>query len=108
MYGLPKGRRALVVPGKTYEYLASGRPLLAAVPEGDARDFVRAARAGHVVDPTDVGGLAEALEQALTDGSVPSRKLSPMVTRFQRRVLTQALASVLVEAALERRSVEGH
>ena len=39
MQDLPAGTRAGLVPGKTYEYLASGRPILAAVPEGDARIY---------------------------------------------------------------------
>ena len=44
MHDLPKGARATIVPGKTYEYLASGRPILAAVPDGDARDLLDACR----------------------------------------------------------------
>lgn len=98
MYALPDGRRARIVPGKTYEYLASGRPILAAVPEGDARDFVLAAEAGEVVKPNDVQGLAGALERALKRGPVPSGKRSPAVTRFERRALTAQLAQVLTEA----------
>src|SRR5206468_2661906 len=43
MHNLPEGRRASIVPGKTYEYLASGTPMLAAVPDGDARDILIAA-----------------------------------------------------------------
>src|SRR5262249_43094498 len=33
MQNLPVGTRATIVPGKTYEYLASGAPILAAVPD---------------------------------------------------------------------------
>jgi hypothetical protein len=44
MHNLAPGHRARIVPGKTYEYLASGRPILAAVPDGDARDLL--ARSG--------------------------------------------------------------
>ena len=34
MHDLAPGTRAGLVPGKTYEYLGSGRPILAAVPDG--------------------------------------------------------------------------
>ena len=44
MQNLPAGTRATIVPGKTYEYLASGTPILAAVPDGDARDILELAR----------------------------------------------------------------
>ena len=37
------GVRATIVPGKTYEYLASGTTILGAVPEGDARDILEEA-----------------------------------------------------------------
>ena len=98
MHALPKGRRARIVPGKTYEYLASGRPILAAVPEGDARDFVVAADAGEITDPTSVQGMANVIQLALERGSAPRRELSPEVTRFERRVLTEQLARVLTDA----------
>ena len=42
-----------VVPGKTYEYLASGRPILALVPPGDAADIVREMGAGTVATEAD-------------------------------------------------------
>lgn len=51
-----------LVPGKLYEYLGLGRPLLAAVPAGEAREVVEAAtRGAAVVPPEDAGALAQAL-----------------------------------------------
>src|SRR5207253_9399662 len=44
MHNLPAGQRSTSSPSKIYEYMASGRPILAAVPDGDARDFL--ARSG--------------------------------------------------------------
>ena len=57
MHDLPPGRRATIVPGKTYEYLASGRPILAAVPDGDARDILSEAGSAFVCRPTDVESM---------------------------------------------------
>ena len=61
LQNLPAGQRAGNVPGKTYEYLAADRPILAALPDGDARDLVTAAGAAYVVDPDDLvlGGLVD-------------------------------------------------
>ncbi|UCH78679.1 MAG: glycosyltransferase [Candidatus Coatesbacteria bacterium] len=51
-----------LVPGKLYEYLGLGRPLLAAVPAGEARDVVEAAtRGAAVVPPEDAEAIAQAL-----------------------------------------------
>jgi glycosyltransferase involved in cell wall biosynthesis len=57
MHDLPRGQRATIVPGKTYEYLASGRPILAAVPDGDARDILTEAGSAFVCRPTDVESM---------------------------------------------------
>jgi len=61
MHRLPRGGRSTIVPGKLYEYLASGRPVLAAVPEGDARDLVEDADWTVVCEPDDVDGIARGL-----------------------------------------------
>ncbi|MFN8586417.1 MAG: glycosyltransferase [Candidatus Eisenbacteria bacterium] len=53
---------ATMVPGKLYEYLDAGRPIVALVPEGDeAGDLVRRA-GGAVLPPGDPGALARELE----------------------------------------------
>ncbi len=98
MQGLSGGQRATIVPGKTYEYLAAARPILAAVPEGDARDFVRAAAAGDTVLPNDVDGMCVALRARIAAGRSGDRALGATVLRFERRRLAQQLAAVLRSA----------
>ena len=61
MHDLPPGRRAGLVPHKTYEYLASGRPILAAVPDGDARDLLDAAGSARLCRPADTDAMASAI-----------------------------------------------
>lgn len=61
MQDLPPGRRATIVPQKTYEYLASGRPILAAVPDGDARDLLAEAGSARLCRPDDVSSMADLL-----------------------------------------------
>ena len=67
MQRLPKGRRSTTVPGKTYEYLASGRPMLGAVPPGDARDILERSGRAILCEPGDVEGLVAALTKALSE-----------------------------------------
>ena len=65
MHSLPIGVRAGLVPTKTYEYLAAGRPILAAVPMGDARDILEAAGTAIVCDPMDVDAMTLALRKQI-------------------------------------------
>ncbi len=53
-----------LVPGKLYEYLGVGRPILAAVPPGEARDILaRATRGAVVVGPEDARGIADGFRE---------------------------------------------
>jgi glycosyltransferase involved in cell wall biosynthesis len=57
------GRGRGVLSGKVFEYLAVGRPILAAVPpDGAAAELIRETGAGLVVPPDDVDALRGALE----------------------------------------------
>lgn len=96
MHQVAPGRRATIVPGKTYEYLATRRPILAAVPEGDARDFVMEAKTGLVCDPTDIEGLVghlKVLHQAWLDHREPVKPRDDFIRQFERQRLTGVLAS---------------
>jgi glycosyltransferase involved in cell wall biosynthesis len=63
MHELPPGHRAGIIPYKTFEYLASGRPVLAAVPDGDVRDLL--ARFDHITlcRPSDVAAMAATIAE---------------------------------------------
>jgi glycosyltransferase involved in cell wall biosynthesis len=97
MHDLPPGRRARIVPGKTYEYLASGRPILAAVPDGDARDLLRQVEHVHLTRPADSEAMAGAVlaeARAVREhGRAPSRRPA-LAAPFERRELTRRLAAV--------------
>jgi glycosyltransferase involved in cell wall biosynthesis len=104
LHGVPVGERAMVVPGKLYEALASQRAVLAALPPGDGADLVRHLNAGVVVPATDASALCDALE-AMIDSHVhgePKRGcLREAMGVFTRRHLTGLLAQVL-RAAVQR------
>lgn len=81
----------LSVPGKLYEYLAAGRPILAlAEPDGETAAVLRRTRAGVVAPPSDEDGILHALggminraglarissDPGLYDGAARARELA--------------------------------
>lgn len=87
-----------MVPGKTYEYLDSGRPVLALLPAGDeAAALVRRAE-GQVLPPGDRAQLARALETMYMawkqGGRVPSRRPA-WLAEYERAPLAGRLAKQL-------------
>ena len=98
MQKLAPGLRSGNVPGKTYEYLASGRPILGAVPEGDARDLLERAGATYVCDPDDVAAMEEILAArvlALDDGDSPPARNTEIVAQYEWRNLIRQVATIL-------------
>jgi glycosyltransferase involved in cell wall biosynthesis len=97
MHDLPPGVRSRIVPGKTYEYLAARRPILGAVPDGDARDLLAEAGSAFLCRPADVGAMARAISEALDrkargdDGPQPRPEV---LARYERRHLARRLAGV--------------
>jgi hypothetical protein len=84
-----------------YEYMASGRPILAAVPDSDARDFLTQIGTALVCRPDDADGMLKILKMAFD--SWKARKSPPsanaeLLRRFERRTLTHALAAQFDDA----------
>jgi glycosyltransferase involved in cell wall biosynthesis len=92
------GSRPLIVPGKAYECLGSGRPILAMAPAGDMCDFVASSNSGVCIRGDDVSGAAEAIVRFYRDkvaGVSRSQQDRNAVAQFERRQLTQRLAGAL-------------
>ncbi|MCW1886360.1 glycosyltransferase [Luteolibacter flavescens] len=95
MHKMPEGMKAGLVPGKTYEYMAAGRPVLATLPASDARDFLEYAGTGVFCDPGDVNGLlAELKDQHAKwkSGQQSCDWNAEFVRQFERKNLTADLA----------------
>jgi glycosyltransferase involved in cell wall biosynthesis len=88
------------ISGKLFEYMATGKPVLALVPpHGIQAELLASAGTGLVVDYDDVAAVRVALER-LIEG--PGRQADPnwsYIEQFSRRRLTGALAAELDRAA---------
>lgn len=105
LHGVPASERALVVPGKLYEALASERPVLGALPDGDGADLITSRNAGTVVPPTDATKLADALGEMVARqqaGESIAGGNREQLQGFSRRSLTGRLAAVF-EAVVARK-----
>jgi len=95
MHNLPVTQRATTAPGKAYEYMASGRPILAAVPEGDAKDILSQCGTALICRPDDPAGMINILNNtygAWKRGETIPTSNTAFVNHFERRALTHALA----------------
>lgn len=81
---------------KLFEYLASGRPILALSGQTPAANIITRFGTGLVVDPNHIQGIQWALQTLHAQwqaGLLPTR-VHPGVRAFDRRILTEHLASL--------------
>jgi glycosyltransferase involved in cell wall biosynthesis len=93
----------IAVAAKTYEYLATGLPILAHCPPGDNVDLVsRYAANGYLVTSQDSAELERAVRAAYDNRFAFSPHVPPeFVERFDRAALTERLASVFDEVSIQ-------
>lgn len=92
-----------IAHGKLFEYLASGKPILALAGDNEPARIVRETQTGEVVDPEDVNAIMAALRR------VANRALA-FAPRGVERYTATAAAEVLaqeVESAIARRGGRG-
>jgi glycosyltransferase involved in cell wall biosynthesis len=88
--------------GKLYEYLASGRPIVALAQGNEAARIVTETATGVTVPPDDVGGIAQALDSAI-DGSLLSSYAPRGLDRYVYPGPAEAVAE-LIERSIARRA----
>lgn len=92
-----------VYTGKFFEYLRSGRPILALAPKGGAVDRVlRETGHGEAFLSTQVGQIKAMILREYRkwkNGEAAEPLHSPQIERFERKALTRQLAQVLEQAA---------
>jgi glycosyltransferase involved in cell wall biosynthesis len=106
MQNLAEGRRSSTVPGKTYEYLASGRPILGAIPPGDARDVLEESGRARICRPDDVEGIARAIVDAMESSDEPTAE-DRLALRFAYSTLTQKAEGVVADVLHRTRHAPG-
>ncbi len=109
LHGLPPGQRSRIVPGKTYEYLAARRPILACLPAGDARELIERSGNEWCADPCDETAIAEALAslyEAWERGDLDRLQIPSWLASYGRRQLTARLAEIFDEI-VENQSARG-
>jgi len=87
-----------VIPGKLFEYVASGRPIFALCDPGATPDIIGRARLGTVVGAEDAAACERELERVLTQ-PVP-REVEPdrdYLAQFDRRAIAARFAQLLDE-----------
>jgi len=80
----------LQIPGKTYEYLRSGRPILALTGEGALADLLRKSGGACVADPADDRAITGAVREAYVnwkDGAPARHADRRLIDSFDRRRL---------------------
>ncbi len=98
MTGKGEGAEA-VTQSKLFEYIATGKPILACVPEGAAAQIVRSTGNGTVVPPDDIQGIKKAILSYYTqyrEGKL-GRTDPKIIQKYDRQRLTGELARLFNE-----------
>jgi glycosyltransferase involved in cell wall biosynthesis len=87
-----------IVPGKVYEYMGAGKPVITLAPEGAVTDVIRSTRSGRVAASADVDAIAAIFlhyYEAWQAGTLGSEQDRAAVAAFERREVTRHLAALL-------------
>ncbi|HAL55711.1 MAG TPA: hypothetical protein DCP63_04350 [Bacteroidetes bacterium] len=87
-----------IVPGKVFEYLGAGRPIIALAPEGAIADLMRETKAGIVAPNRDIAAIQSAFVECYENFVYHSTKIQPdrdAILRYDRREITRNLAVLL-------------
>lgn len=92
-------------PGKVFEYMRVGRPVLALVPEGSVANLIEQAQIGCVIYRENIDRLSEVLEQILFDyDGFVQKHYQPnwdFIRQFERKILTKKLSSVFDRVSVQ-------
>lgn len=97
----------LNVAAKFYDYIGSGKPILATVhPGGDARRLLEELKAGWWAGNRDVEGIRRLFLEAAARGNSPFSEFQPdteKIAQYERKILAQRYAGLLHSIAARQR-----
>jgi glycosyltransferase involved in cell wall biosynthesis len=99
------GYKPLLIPGKVFEYLQAGKPVLTIGQDSDALDIMKKSGLGIVHGPDDADGIAESLRQLILDKNVLASKYvadAEFVAQFDFKQLAAQLAAVFDEVSASK------
>ncbi|MEQ8363780.1 MAG: glycosyltransferase family 4 protein [Cyclobacteriaceae bacterium] len=84
------------LPGKFFEYLASGNPILAIGPvDGDAADVLKETNAGVIRERENEEGIKSSLQTFYSDWEANKMNAERSINKYFRKELTEQLAKLL-------------
>ncbi|MCC5934820.1 MAG: glycosyltransferase [Balneolales bacterium] len=88
-----------VTPGKVFEYIGSGKPVLAYLPEGVTADLLRSYGAAYICGMNEAIEQAKALEKMYRDweGNTLPRAESAFKQQFSRKTIAREFGGLLDE-----------
>ncbi|MFD2203365.1 glycosyltransferase family 4 protein [Shivajiella indica] len=87
------------IPGKLFEYIATGRPVVAlGDPKGDAAKILQTAGAGQVFSHKDIKGIQNFLENFIPQAEF---QVSREIQKYSRKNLTGQLAGILERISIK-------
>jgi glycosyltransferase involved in cell wall biosynthesis len=98
-FAISNRRGKQMYPGKVFEYLATGIPILAMVPRDSiTAELIHKTRAGWVVPPDDIGAIKSTILRLYWDWKKGNLSIDPnkqIIEKFERYNLTRDLANIL-------------
>lgn len=93
-----EGYKPLLIPGKVFEYLQAGKPVLTIGQDSDAVDIMRSSGLGIVHAPGDLDGIAESLRMLVLEKHRLAERFVPdaaFIAQYDFRQLSAQLAGII-------------
>jgi len=91
-------KAAGIIPAKLFEYLFTGKPILALVSEGETAEVIRSHNAGRVITSPDAEKIALSIQHYFDDylrgNQIQRRVKSAGIGKYNRQQLTSELAEI--------------
>ncbi len=91
-----------IVPGKVYEYMGSGKPIITLAPEGAVTEVIEETRSGRCARSQDIDAIADIFLDFYTqwgNDTLGTDQKREEVELYERREITRRLASLLDEVS---------